>query len=119
MTVRAGYVSAKQPFTIKLECEHSPRVNVTFTGSTMAGTNDVILLSQYSGNPNIGIQLKYIDNYSTNKIIVKNGTAFRVLQNAGTHETLNFNSSYYYKGGGSPVSGGPVKANAEFIFTYP
>lgn len=111
------YAKAKKPFTINLKCTDSPKVSVTFTGTIM-GSNDEVLQNLESNNPNVGIQLEYVDNYSTTKTTVKNGTAFQVLQSAGTNETLNFNSYYYYKGGGSAVSGGLVKSNAEFLFTY-
>jgi type 1 fimbria pilin len=111
------YAKAKKPFTINLECKDSPKVSVTFTGTIM-GSNDEVLQNLESNNPNVGIQLEYIDNYSTAKTTVKNGTAFQVLQNAGANETLNFNSYYYYKGSGSAVNGGLVKSNAEFLFTY-
>lgn len=111
------YTKVKQPFSINLECKDNPKVNVTFTGAIM-GTNNEVLLNQESGNPNVGIQLEYVDNYSSTRTTVKNGTVFQVLQSATTNETLNFNSYYYYKGGGSVVSGGLVKSNAEFLFTY-
>jgi type 1 fimbria pilin len=81
-------------------------------------SNDEVLKNLESNNPNVGIQLEYVDNYSTTKMTVKNGTAFQVLQNAGANETLNFNSYYYYKGGSSTVNGGLVKSNAEFLFAY-
>lgn len=111
------YAKAKKPFTINLECKDSPKVSVTFTGTIM-DSNDEVLKNLESNNPNVGIQLEYVDNYSTTKMTVKNGTAFQVLQNAGANETLNFNSYYYYKGGSSTVNGGLVKSNAEFLFAY-
>lgn len=111
------YTKAKKPFTINLQCTDSPKVSVTFTGAIM-GSNDEVLKNLEPNNPNVGIQLEYVDNYSTTKTTVKNGTVFQVLQSAGTNEILNFNSYYYYKGDDSAVNGGLVKSSAEFLFTY-
>lgn len=53
-----------------------------------------------------GIQILHKDKF---------GTAFEILTSTQKNESLKFNA-YYYKGG--TVSPGPVKAQAEFLFTY-
>lgn len=110
------YATVKKPLKIALECEDDPKVNVTFNGTTMAGTNDEVLANLETGNTNVGIQLEYVDSYSTTKKTVKSGTAFQVLESAMSNETLNFNAYYYYKGG--TIYGGKIKSQAEFLFNY-
>lgn len=110
------YTAVKKPFTFAMECEYSPKVNITFTGTTMPGTNDEVLANTLPGNDNVGLQLEYVNAYNGDKTVVKAGTEMNLLSVADTNETLNFNAWYYYKGGS--VHGGKISAQSEFTFDY-
>lgn len=105
------YSGATKEFDITLECSDKPKISVKFDGDKMTGiASDEVLANKATGNDNVGIQILHKDNP------IKFGTAFEILTSTQKNESLKFNAYYYYKGG--TVSPGPVKAQAEFLFTY-
>lgn len=105
------YSGATKEFDITLECSDKPKISVKFDGDKMTGiATDEVLANKATGNDNVGIQILHKDNP------IKFGTAFEILTSTQKNESLKFNAYYYYKGG--TVSPGPVKAQAEFLFTY-
>lgn len=105
------YAHKSKDFQMKLKCQGNPKVNVTFTGTSMPGvTDDGVLQNEISGNTDVGIQLVY-DNSP-----VELGTTFTTLTSAGENEILPFTAYYYYKNGS--VFPGAIKSHAEFLFSY-
>ncbi|RDT53777.1 type 1 fimbrial protein [Escherichia coli] len=112
LTPPARYSGITKEFELNLNCDLQTNVSVIFDGTKMTGiATDDVLANLFSGNDNVGIQLYYKNNP------VKIGTKFTVTASSQAAETLKFNTYYFYKGGA--VSGGGVKAQTEFTFSYP
>lgn len=104
------YLNAKKEFKFNLVRDPQTTVSVTFEGTPLSGTDNV-LKNTLTGNDNIGVQMLFSDDTP-----VKLATKYPVVSSAQASEILNLNAYYYYKGGA--VSSGPVKANTTFTFDY-
>ena len=81
------YPGVTKEFNINLECENSPKVNVTFDGDKMPGVaSEDVLVNKLTGNDNVGVQILYGSNP------LKIGEKVTVLNAAGTNESLKFNA---------------------------
>ena len=115
-TLRNGgggrYLGAKKTFNIILDCTPETIVSVAYTGSTMSGTDDV-LVNTTPGNDNVGIQV-----FSGSNALTFNGPETQIMSSALASQTLAYDAYYYYKDNNGGVRGGLVTASAVFTFNY-
>ncbi len=106
------FTESKASLTFNLDCNELTTVDLSFSGTTMTGKDDV-LVNQESGNDNIGIQI--VPKGSSTAVKFDNVTQ-TVVESASANETLDYDAYYYYNGGDVQV--GKVKATAIYTFTY-
>lgn len=106
------FTSSKTRFSLNLDCDVMATVDLSFSGPTMVG-NDDVLANQESGNDNIGVQ---IFPAGSSTAITFDNVANRVIDSASAKETFDYDAYYYYKGG--PLQAGPIRTSAIYTFTY-
>lgn len=97
------------PFQFDLTCDPQTAVTITFDGTTLGGTENVLANTE-AGNDNVGIQILF------NNSPVKIGEPLQVISSSQAKELLIFKADYYYKGG--DVGAGDVSSTAVFTFDY-
>lgn len=111
---RIGTTAGTKDVVIPLICAESTRVNITFDGISDVSNPDIISLNP-AENSATGIGIQLLNKNTGNPLPLKSPISMGTIQVGGP---VNFEFSARYYQISEKVSGGRVRANANFTLTY-